>query len=149
VSTTLTNIVNSAVTSAKAAAGTHSPSTIFHEIGKNMMEGLANGIQASAQLPVSALTGVAADLRAVQVTAPALQPQAPLPTALAAPGAPTQAAGGATTIYVQQGAFQVHNHGAVSPAVADASTAAVRSGITELSSALLRGANPNRMVPLP
>jgi ABC-type Zn2+ transport system substrate-binding protein/surface adhesin len=42
--------------------GISSPSTVFHDIGKNLMVGLANGINAHGGLAQTALTGLSANL---------------------------------------------------------------------------------------
>lgn len=56
------NAVSGAVNSAKHALGISSPSAVFHEIGVNMMRGLANGITGGAGGASSALTNALAGL---------------------------------------------------------------------------------------
>jgi len=43
----------------KSALGIGSPSTVFHEFGLNLMQGLGNGVNAGADLAVGAVAGVA------------------------------------------------------------------------------------------
>jgi len=39
--------------------GIHSPSTVFADLGENLMQGLSNGISNAAQLPINAITALA------------------------------------------------------------------------------------------
>ncbi len=93
---------------AKTVTGSHSPSTVYHEIGLNLMQGLANGIEQNSHLATNAMEKVAA---AIAVT-PMSVPTAGAPTgsgamsalaALSGPGAGgagIAGAGAGTTINV-------------------------------------------------
>ena len=90
---------------AKTVTGSHSPSTVYHEIGLNLMQGLANGIEQNSHLATNAMEKVAA---AIAVT-PMSVPTAGAPTGsgamsaladLSGPGAGAASAAGGTTINV-------------------------------------------------
>lgn len=55
----LGNIVDGAIASIKARLGINSPSTVFAEMGHNMMAGMALGIRGSASMPASGMQAAA------------------------------------------------------------------------------------------
>ncbi len=63
--------VDSAIQAGKNALGISSPSRVFMEIGGNLMEGLALGIQGSVRIPQMAVTEAATGVAAAAVIQPA------------------------------------------------------------------------------
>ncbi len=61
------------VDNVKGVLGIHSPSTVFAAIGKNISQGLANGIQAGSGLAVSAVQKAARQISGVNVGVPNLE----------------------------------------------------------------------------
>ena len=59
---TLTRVMQDAVNSAKDSVKVKSPSQVFHDIGRNMMEGLANGINDHSGLAGTALSDLGTSL---------------------------------------------------------------------------------------
>ena len=61
----LTDLANRIVEAVKAVLGIHSPSTVFFEIGKNIVEGLVNGIKYLAGKAGEAISGVIDEIKNV------------------------------------------------------------------------------------
>ena len=61
----LTDLANRIVEAVKAVLGIHSPSTVFFEIGKNIVEGLVNGIKYLAGKAGEAISGVVDEIKNV------------------------------------------------------------------------------------
>ena len=61
----LTDLANRLVEAVKAVLGIHSPSTVFFEIGKNIVEGLVNGIKYLAGKAGEAISGVIDEIKNV------------------------------------------------------------------------------------
>ena len=59
----LTDLANRIVEAVKAVLGIHSPSTVFFEIGKNIVEGLVNGIKYLAGKAGEAISGVIDEIK--------------------------------------------------------------------------------------
>jgi len=55
------NIAGSVVDGAKGLLGIHSPSTVFHEIGTNVVTGFSNGITSNAGLATGSMTALLSD----------------------------------------------------------------------------------------
>ena len=61
----LTDLANKIVEAVKAVLGIHSPSTVFFEIGKNIVEGLINGIKFISGKVAETLRAIVGDLGSV------------------------------------------------------------------------------------
>ena len=61
----LTDLANKIVEAVKAVLGIHSPSTVFFEIGKNIIEGLVNGIKFLSGKVAETLRAIVGDLGSV------------------------------------------------------------------------------------
>jgi hypothetical protein len=72
INTAIQNIMNNAIKAAKATAGVKSPSTVFAEIGMNLMVGLANGVNSNSHLATSAVAAVAGQMAGTKFGVPAL-----------------------------------------------------------------------------
>ena len=133
-----------AVTSAKAAIQSHSPSRLAAEqVGRPISEGVAVGITENAHLPAAAAASMARGV----VTGLATGSAAPTAGSVAAAGGGAGSAsstGVGSSVVIQEGAFQVHVHGAADPGVASAATGAVESGLAALTAALGAGRSPAR-----
>ncbi len=71
-----TNAANATVQAAKTAVGHSSPSKVFHDIGVNLMIGLAKGITDAQALPATALAQVARSLTATPFAGATVSPAA-------------------------------------------------------------------------
>ena len=61
----LTDLANKIVEAVKSVLGIHSPSTVFFEIGKNIIEGLVNGIKFLSSKVAETLRAIVGDLGSV------------------------------------------------------------------------------------
>ena len=61
----LTDLANRIVEAVKAVLGIHSPSTVFFEIGQNIIEGLVNGIKFISGKVAETLTAIFEDIKSV------------------------------------------------------------------------------------
>lgn len=62
VTTPIKNAMSIMVDAAKEAVGVHSPSTVFAEIGNNLMQGLSNGIDALKDNPITEMGNLLRDM---------------------------------------------------------------------------------------
>ncbi|MDE1904841.1 MAG: phage tail tape measure protein [Rhodospirillales bacterium] len=122
--------------------GIGSPSKVFHGIGINLMEGLANGVGAG-----TAQVTQAVGLMAKQVTGSmpgTLEVGAALSAGVGSSTTPTTPAASAThvEVHVASGAVQITGH---NPESASAASDAVTEGFTTLARQLAGGVAPTRI----